>query len=627
PLVSKPLLLNIDRVRIVPNDFTPVRRTTLERGDKPKTFRYKLEYNVNRPGVSRLFVEITYNAVLPPAPTKLLELKAGDHSPANPSFREFDVSIPTNTEVKSLTVSFFLEPDLKDSLRAFSGESITYSNLSEVKQISGGATTVQSNQGVTMNGVQNLADRTFTLTRHAAQFKGALDTSRLSLTEAETTADDAPHFALRYPEAASLLRDFIGVNAYWEFNPPIPADGSFAADLTFSYDAGMLPDDPNFSEAALKVVSFDSDTGQLVSYPTAVNLAAKTATARVNSLARYYTLGVFGPFAQRSLNFPVLQSSDDLTTRFNLVNVGTADAALSLRAYDDAGADLQAPGLVNPLPATLRAVRLLTGSVSELFKSTAPLAGWVQTRANRNFVAGYEMLGSGSRLDGLNAPSGYDSALILPEAVWDATQTTEVHLANATNFSGVVTLELHDATGRLAQTAEVTLAPKARFAGRLQDIFQDLAQPFTGYLLILSERDLAAAAVQVLEKEITALNAQPLNSGATKLFAPHLPLGGPITARLTVVNPTGQPASLTLRLVNEPGAPTTAPVNLTLGAGQQLQRNFSQLFTPDSSPLSRSTLVVQSDVAGLAGNVTLLNPSAAIPFRAALPLESAPANL
>src|SRR5581483_2470122 len=110
-------LLNIDRVRIVPNDFTPVRRTTLERGDKPKTFRYKLEYNVNRPGVSRLFVEITYNAVLPPAPTKLLELKAGDHSPANPSFREFDVSIPTNTEVKSLTVSFFLEPDLKASLR------------------------------------------------------------------------------------------------------------------------------------------------------------------------------------------------------------------------------------------------------------------------------------------------------------------------------------------------------------------------------------------------------------------------------------------------------------------------------------------------------------------------------
>ena len=119
--------------------------------------------------------------------------------------------------------------------------------LPDKLQITPGATTVQSNQGVTMNGVQNLANRTITLTRNAAQFKGFLDTSRLSLTESETTPDSASHFALRYTEAASLLRDFIGVNAYWEFNPPIPADGSFVADLTFSYDAGMLPDDPNLA--------------------------------------------------------------------------------------------------------------------------------------------------------------------------------------------------------------------------------------------------------------------------------------------------------------------------------------------------------------------------------------------
>ncbi len=326
------------------------------------------------------------------------------------------------------------------------------------------------------------------------------------------------------------------------------------------------------------------------------------------------------------MNFPVLQSGDNFTTRFNLVNAGTADAALTLRAYDDAGANLQAPNLVNPFNSTLAAARMLMGSVSELFKSTAPLDGWVQTRANRNVVAGYELLSSGNRFDGLNAPSGYDSALILPEAFYDAAQTTEVHLANATNFAGVVTLELHDATGRLAASEEITLAPKARFAQRLQDIFQNLAQPFTGYLLILSERDLAAAAVQVLSNEITALNAQPLGGGATKLYAPYLSLGGPTQARLTLINPTAQAANLTLRLLNRPGVAVGAPVNLSLGAGQQLHRNFSQLFTLDSLQLTYATLIVESNVAGLAGNVTLYNGSSAIAFRATMPLESAPAQ-
>jgi hypothetical protein len=292
--------------------------------------------------------------------------------------------------VQFLSVFFFLYPDPSKDVGTAHSSKIPYNNLGEAKHIASGATTVQSNQGVNGNSVQNNKDRELTLTRSATQIKGYLDTFGVRLgAELEGGAQAATPFALRYAEATSLLRDFIGVNAYWEFDPPIPADGSFAADLTFSYDAEMLPDDPNFSEAALKVVSFDPDSGQLVSYPTTLNTAAKTATARVNSLARFYTLGVFGPFAQRSLNFPVLRNSDDFITRFNLVNAGMVDASLTLRAYDDAGANLQAPDLVNPLTSTLAAARMLIGSVSDLFKSTAPLDGLVQTSANRNTVAGY----------------------------------------------------------------------------------------------------------------------------------------------------------------------------------------------------------------------------------------------
>ncbi len=627
PLFSKPLRLNIDRVRVVPKQFTPSLTAELQRG-KPEKFRCKLEYNANRSGASQVFAHIEYNSLSgepAPPPIKLLDLRAGDHSPVDPPFRDFDVPIPINEKVTVVRVFFSLS-NATDARRAVSPP-IEYRDFIKELQIPGGITSVNTGLGVAASILQNSANRGIRVKRQATQFKGLLDSFGLKLNaELEGSANTASHFALSYAEAASLLRDFIGVNAYWEFNPSIPADGSFAADLTFSYDAEMLPDDPNFSEAALKVMSFDPDSGQLVSYPTTVNTSAKTATARVNGLARYYTLGVFGPFAQRTLNFPVLQSSDAFATRFHLVNAGAADATLTLRAYDDAGANLQAPNLVNPLTSTLSAARMLMGSVSDLFKATVPLDGWVQTRANRNFVAGYELLSSGNRFDGLNAPSGYDSALILPEAVFDATQSTEIHLANATNFSGVATLALHDATGRLVASEEIQLEAKARFAQRLQDTFQNLAQPFTGYLLILSERDLAAAALQIHNNEITALNAQPLGGGATRFYAPYLSLGGPATARLTLVNPTAQAAQVTLRLINKPGAPATAPVNLTLSAGQQLQRNFSELFSYDRLLLSYSTLVVESNVAGLAGAVTLFNGSSAIPFRATLPLESAPAQ-
>ncbi|MBI4457041.1 MAG: hypothetical protein HY644_14255 [Acidobacteria bacterium] len=45
-----------------------------------------------------------------------------------------------------------------------------------------------------------------------------------------------------------LWKDFIGMNKVWEFRPPIPADGTFSADLTLTYDDSDLPDDPNFVE-------------------------------------------------------------------------------------------------------------------------------------------------------------------------------------------------------------------------------------------------------------------------------------------------------------------------------------------------------------------------------------------
>ncbi len=436
----------------------------------------------------------------------------------------------------------------------------------------------------------------------------------------------ARDFSNPFAELAALPRDFIGIDAAWQFDPPIPADGSFAAYLTFSYDAEMFPDDPNFNEANLKIVSFDPASGKVESYPTTLDRVAGTASTRVNGLMPIYSLGVFGPFAHRTLNFPVLRSLDDFTTRLYFANFGSINAGLSTRAFTPVGEPYSETGIVNPLNTTLLAGRTWSGLVSELFKFTMPLdGGWVQTRADKNFVAGYQMLGKDNRLDGLSVPALAAGTQVLTDVQYDATMTTGIHVANVTRFDTNLTLELRTVAGALAGSYETSLAPKETFANRVQDIFTGVAQPFTGYVIVRGTQDLSVTALQLAAAEITALPGQiALTSNTpTKLYAPYMLADNQvITTRLNLVNPTTSAANLALKLVNENGTNLAAPANLQLAAGQQQQRDLTQFFNFTPSDLVYGAVIVESNISGIVGNVSYLDPTGQLPFRAALPLES-----
>jgi uncharacterized protein (TIGR03437 family) len=620
--------VQVNRLRI--NTVNPPTDRKLLSGTSQR-FEYLLGYNVRNYNGT---IDVEYEYVLADGIKDIhrLNFDNGGKSAGASSKGEkfvFDLELPKNLFVLNAQFRLLLEDNPNNNTIIKSARKFYTKIEPPPVTIPAGVNQIFGALGVDGKTVENAVNRTVKQARSANDAKNAalegvgLLKPNLLLPSEDETAAEATAEALT---TASLFQDFVGLNATWQFDPPIPADGSFIADLKFYYSADDFPDDPNFNEATMRVIGFDPATGKLETYPTTVDVNAKTAAARVNGLMPMYSLGIFGPFAHRTLNFPVLRSLDDFTTQLYFTSFGNDSAGLSARLFTPTGQTDSGTGIVNPLTLTLPAGRTLSGRVSELFKLTAPLdGGWIQTQADKNFVAGYQMLGKDNRLDGLSLPVLAASTQVLTDVPYDATVTTEIHVANVTRFDTNLTLELRTAAGALAGSYETALAPKATFASRVQDIFTGLAQPFAGYVIVRGAQDLSAAALQLTAAEITALPGQialPSNT-ATKLYAPYVLTGGTFfTTRLNLVNPTTSAANLTLKLVNENGANLAPPVNLQLTAGQQSERDVRQIFGLNLSNSVQGALIVESNLTGILGNVSYRDPSGQFMFRAQLPLES-----
>jgi len=181
----------------------------------------------------------------------------------------------------------------------------------------------------------------------------------------------------------------------WTFDPPIPNDGSFAGDITFNYSAADLPDDPNFDESKLQVVTLDNTTGAITVIPSRVDATKKTVTAHITQLAPIYTLAVVGPFSNSSLAFTDATGASALS----LVNVGNAPVPVTLRGFST---DATASGGVPPA-VTVPAFGQYLSGFSKTFGSSATDLRWVRADVSNTQTAGAEMLTSGTAFDVLPA--------------------------------------------------------------------------------------------------------------------------------------------------------------------------------------------------------------------------------
>ncbi len=124
-----------------------------------------------------------------------------------------------------------------------------------------------------------------------------------------------------------------------------------------------------------------------------------------------------------------------------------------------------------------------------------------------------------------------------------------------------VTLTLHDSSGNQVGQNILTLDAGRQLAGFIQDVFNGLAQGFTGSLTFTSSQKLAALSVRQSrnaqnETLYVALPAVDLTQTVTDstLVFPHMSVGAGYTTQLLLINRTSQPTRGKIRVFGDSGS-------------------------------------------------------------------------
>ena len=610
---SRSIVMPINWLRVL--EFSPHLGRTLIKGETI-SFETKLEFNVN--GSASLSVAWKFG-IRPPDAKEIAGLgqfSDGFHAPDKPF--QFTETIPLDADF-SVLFNVFLKGGTVVVDELLGGFLIKDPQV----EIPGSPNQTVSSLGIDLTPVQDGANRVVSVTREAGSLvgSGAANSPSPSATQKyEAVASDAEF-------SVDATMEFLQTSTFWRIDPPV-SEEDFRGDLTMHYAPEDLPDDPNFEETNLKAVTLDQQSGELRVLETIVDMDHKTATTRLAGIGPVYGLGVVGPFSHRTLNFPVLRSKFDLFNGLALLNLDKEAASIDLNGYEPIGdkydnneeADsiLLAPGK--------QSARL----ADQLFDfATSNNQGWVQVYSDRKSVVGFELLGNDDLLDGVDVPDVLSDNVVLSRIQYDSLSSTEVHIANPTNFQNSMQLELHSNAG-IVGTFEMILAAKEKFTRKIEDIFPGLSNPFLGYLIIRADYQVSVAELLITDATLAALNGQILYVGSdepTRLYSAQLATGnGAWETRLNVVNPTNRIASLTIRVVGEGGGSLAQPVSVTLQPGEQWEREVGQLFGLDASVLTVGSIVIKSSITGLMGDVTFGDPSSPGVFRASLPLDGTPSK-
>ena len=433
----------------------------------------------------------------------------------------------------------------------------------------------------------------------------------------------APH-ALTAASGSPSIPDFISVHRTWYFTPPIPADGSFAANLTLYYSADDLPDDPNFDESQLQMVSYNPSTGVFATYPTTVDLTNKTATAQVPSLEPIYSLVNLGPFSKVMLNAPYYVLSNGFTTMASLVNTGNTDVHLNINGYGQDGTAVSS----SPAAVTVPANQPLIGTIDSLGlgASAAGTSGWAQTSVDNSTLSGVVTAGNGTLFEALPMSAGHFLSSVVTDIEFDDTFSTEIHVVNPATNPRNFTIDLRNPDGTSAGTYSDLLGAKSTSMYHIEDLFPTLQKPFIGYAMVSGDGDVLASALLFSYATLSAASGHPLNAlatGGTTLYGPQLGAARQFT-RLILVNAGPTDANLTFNANRANGSAVGSGVSQVLPAGQQLVADLAQLFGFDPANPLAGSFTVTSDQPSVFGDLVFGDASLQQLTRASVPLTDTP---
>ena len=481
-----------------------------------------------------------------------------------------------------------------------------------IPPVSGSTPATVSTPAVSLSVPKNTAARsvaTTKLSRTIDNVKAAANVNTGNLPAAQFVA---------YPAAADAsIAGYIPINSTFSFSPAIPQDGSFAAGITFQYSAADLPDDPNFIEASLQVISYDPATGIVTSYPTVLDTLNKKATAQITGLASYYSLAVLGPFTKTTVSLPYLGPAAGMSPLTALVNWGGTDASL----------EVGSPASATP-STTLKAGAQLAQSPAQWFGRTDPSlqnsSAWMRVKSDQSTVAAAQVF-SGMGLEfaaPLSAPAG---TLVFPNVQSDDLFETTFTLINPGTAATAVNLYLRGPDGTNVDSSTIDIAGLGSWSSGASGTFAKLTQPFQGYVLVVSPQNLIGYEMLAGPKVVVALPALPLpaaTSGTTTLYAPNFTYGGGTGSTMHPSNPTAKDANVTIRLYDNSGNALGQPLTKLLPAGQQAAIDVGGILGAAPATAVTGSVVVQSTMPAIMGDLSTGDARSFLTDRAALPLVS-----
>ena len=391
---------------------------------------------------------------------------------------------------------------------------------------------------------------------------------------------------------------YIGIGRTWEFDTAVPHNGSFSAAMSLDYAATDLPDDPNFVESQMQIISLDS-TGTLHVYQTTVDTTNKIATATVDGLDNLFSLAVIGPFTSSQVQIA------NAPTNYALVNTGTQSASLTVTNYDAAG---------NPTPAQST---LPAGQLTQ----TQPTGVSVEAAANSLTVAGVSWFDNGAQFAVIPG-SAPDSLFLISDVEYDSQTSTEIDIANVSLDTTFVTMNLFGSDGSAQGTYQVNVASKASISVRVDGIFPGLMTGFSGYLSIESGTPIVASGIRWSGSTATGLVAQPVNINTLAVNTLYVPqLGGATTATtLHLVNVSGGTANITLKAWGANGTAAASNFTMQLQSGQEYTASIPGIFNLASTTVG--SLEVDSSAPGIFGDVLVQDASFTPAYAVSLALTS-----
>jgi hypothetical protein len=151
-----------------------------------------------------------------------------------------------------------------------------------------------------------------------------------------------------------------------------------------------------------------------------------------------------------------------------------------------------------------------------------------------------------------------------------------------------------------------TLRGKAKLKRRLAELMGDTAG-FNGYAIVTGSQPFYAMALTGADPDVAIASGQavkPAGTAASRLFAAHFETGPNSTGSLlTLVNPGKRTMRVTVTAVDANGLNLAPAVNLSIEAGGQLRADAGRLLGLASDVVNAGSLIIESDIPGLLGDL------------------------